>query len=205
MQGQSLKPFINHRVPNNSNGSTLYAIKWFKLILGCTSSEMRITLHIRPNLDPIQGWSVVSLCRWTQFLSGHLPGLAFQMITILAVTRNLKAQFVDIGRSYKGSVLFYCVLCFVDTINGFFYGWRANLSLRWIEPNSFYLMRKNSLGMPHQKTQFFSAQVSVFARKTYTARVYIVHCAILCIAINTRIYYISLISRTNSIGDSTQS
>ena len=39
----------------SSSSLTLYAIKWFKLILGYTSSEMGTVLHVRPNLGPIQG------------------------------------------------------------------------------------------------------------------------------------------------------
>ena len=77
-QSQSVKPLTDLWVidwpPHDSNGSTLYATKWFKLILGCTSPEMG-------------------------------TGLAFQMIAILTVIRNIKVQYTDTGHGYKGSVL----------------------------------------------------------------------------------------------------
>ena len=85
----------------------LYAIKWVKLILGCTSLEITIVLHMRPNLSPMQGQTVF----WReivvddpQFLRGQL-GRAFQMIAILTVTRNAQAQCTDNGRGYKESIL----------------------------------------------------------------------------------------------------
>ena len=84
----------------------VYAIKWVKPILGCTSLEIRI-VHMRPNLGPIQGQTVF----WRevvvddpQFLRGQL-GRAFQMIAILTVTRNAQAQCTDNGRGYKESIL----------------------------------------------------------------------------------------------------
>ena len=67
-------------------------------------------LHMRSNLGPIQGQSVFwrqVLSRSVddpQFLRGQL-GLAFQMIAILAVTRNIEAQYTDTGRGCKGNVL----------------------------------------------------------------------------------------------------
>ena len=71
---------------------------------------MRTVLHMKPNLGPISGQTVF----WrevpprsvddAQFLRGQL-GLAFQMIAILAVTRNIKTQYTDTGRGSKGSVL----------------------------------------------------------------------------------------------------
>ena len=66
---QSVKPFTDYWVPNDSNGSTLYAIEWFKLILRWTSPEMRTVLHMRPNLpacrpNGVLAWSTVSLCWW---------------------------------------------------------------------------------------------------------------------------------------------
>ena len=47
MQIQSIKLFTDHWVPNDSNDSTLYSIKWFKLILGYNSIDMRKVLHMR--------------------------------------------------------------------------------------------------------------------------------------------------------------
>ena len=54
MRSQSIKPFTDHWFPNDSNGFTLYANKWFKL-MGCTSPKMRTVLHMRrpQNLGPI--------------------------------------------------------------------------------------------------------------------------------------------------------
>ena len=37
---------------NVSKGSTLYTIKWVKLILGCTSPEMRIVLPYKSESGP---------------------------------------------------------------------------------------------------------------------------------------------------------
>ena len=93
--------------PNDSNGSILYAIK---LILGCTSLEMRIILHMRPNLGHIQSQSVF----WCEVLSRSVDdpqllwgrlGLAFQMIAILAIARNVKTPCADTGCGCNRSVL----------------------------------------------------------------------------------------------------
>ena len=99
-QGQS--PFHRSLGPNDSNGYTLYAIKWVKL--GCTSPEMRIVLLYETEL--IQGHSVF----WrevpshsaddSQVLRGQL-GIVFHMIVLLAVTRNIKAQYIDTGRGFE--------------------------------------------------------------------------------------------------------
>ena len=61
-----------------------------------------------PYIGPIGvlAQSTVSLCWWPPVFWGQL-GLAFQMIAILAVTRNIKAQYTDTGRGCFAAMEFY--------------------------------------------------------------------------------------------------
>ena len=128
--------------------TVLYAIKWIKLILGCTSPEMTTALYMRPNLGPIQGQSMF----WREVLSHsvHGPTVSFRSTWPCfpddrdtdSHSKHSKLELECFGRLLIGQM-------------GFFLWLTRKLvsSSDWIEPSSFHPMRKHSRGMPQLKTQ----------------------------------------------------
>ena len=102
-----------------------------------------------------------------QFFWGEVA-LAFQMIAILAVTRNAMAQCGDTGSGYKESVL----EDWGYDKWGYFLWLTHKLMSSWdlVEPSFFHSMRKHSRGMPELKTQVYFAATRRFPDKDLRGR-----------------------------------
>ena len=126
----------------------------------------------------------VLFCQWP-LVSLRPTYRALQMIAILAVTWNIKTQYTDKGSWKTG-----------DTTSGVLWGGAKICVFSGLNWTNFLSPQGNVSNIPswgewvrlNKRYKLISILVRVLPRKSCMAGVYYVHCTIVCLALNSRIY-----------------